>query len=256
MTVAQESAQRTANRRCSLSESVSRDMLADLERKFAGDGTTREKCSVGRPGRKPLTIQHGAPLNLELPGIRDLPNRLAINGCSTDSEGIGAYAAITGNGRVVVGYFICPTVNVQIAELQAVRFGLHELDVDSAEVLLANARVADSLRRIAAGKPVRHLDVLPDRNGIRDVARSARRIDIQVRQINGIRTTIDLMPDHPLLGIPSRLSHAACRLAVSGVPFDTITREWLREVGCSSGRRRYSLQRRCDRFIARRNQPS
>lgn len=235
-----------------MSESVSQDMLAALQRRFSHDGTTRENGIVRMPCREPLDIQHGPPLKLELPEVDNLPHRLAVNGCSTDDEGVGGYAAVTGSGRVVVGYFICPTVNVQIAEIQAVRFGLHELDMDRVEVFMANAMVADAVGRIAAGNRVPYIDSLADRNGIRDIARSTRRLDVQVRQIPSGRTD-HLLPDHPLLGIASRLSLAACRLAVHGIPFDAITREWLRQVGSRNGRRRGSLQCRCDRFIARRN---
>lgn len=227
-------------------------MLAALRQHFSPDRTERGNGAVRTPDREPLDIHHGPCLQLELPEVGNLPHRLAVNGASTDGEGVGGYAAVTGSGRVVVGYFTCPTVNVQIAEIQAVRFGLRELDTGRAEVLLANAMAADALGRIAAGNRVPYINSLADRNGIRDIARSTRRLDVQVRPIPSGRTD-HLLPDHPLLGIASRLSLAACRLAVHGVPFDAITREWLRRVGSRSGRRRYSLQCRCDRFIARRN---
>jgi hypothetical protein len=238
-----------------LSESVSQNILADLQRHFAESGAARENSGIVTSIREPLSIQHGPPLNLELPEVGNLSHRLAVNGSSTDSEGIGAYAAVTGNGRAVVGYFVCPTVNSQIAEVQAIRFGLRELDVDRAEVLMTNIAVAESLRNIAAGKPTMHIDSLADRNGIRDIARSARRIGIQVRRINS-NCTGSLLPDHPLVRVASRLSLAACRLAVHGIPFDASTHEWLRKEGCNSGRRRCNLLCRCDDYILLRNHPT
>lgn len=234
-----------------MSGSVTRDMLTDLQQHFANSGKTSKKGGVVTPGREPLNIQHGPPLSLELPKIGGLPHHLAANGCSTNNDGIGAYAAVTGNGRAVVGYFTCPAVSVRIAALQGVRFGLRELDVDRAEVFVSNGTVAEALRRIAAGRSVRYFGALADHNGIREIARSARRIDIQVRQVDG--RGAHLLPEHSLLEITNCLSLSACRLAVHGIPFDRNTHEWLREVGRDSGHRRSSIQNRCDRFIARRD---
>lgn len=230
-------------------------MITDLQQHFASGGKVCEDGGVVTPVREPLSIQHGPPLNLELPEVDSLPYRLAVSGSSVESEGTGAYAAVTGSGRAVVGYFICPATDAQVAELQAVRFGLRELNTDRAEVLVANLTVANSLRHIAAGKPALHVDSLADRNGIRDIARSARRIDVQVRRINS-NTTDHLLSDHPLLRTANRLSLAACRLAVHAIPFDASTREWLQEIGHSSGRRRSSLQYHCDTYIAHRNHPA
>ena len=235
-----------------MSDTVSEDMLTDLQHHFTHHHRTpREDAAVVIPAREPLGIQHGPPLNLQLPDIDNLPHRLAANGSSTDSEGTGAYAAITGTGRVILGYFTCPTSNVQLAALQAVRFGLRELDADRVEVFVANLTVADSLRDIAGGKPARHADTLADRNAIRDITRTAHRIDIQVRHINGKPAT-DLLPAHPLLQAASRLSQVACRLAVAGIPFDATTRQWLHNTATLTGHRRHNLLHHCDQYITHR----
>ena len=52
----------------------------------------------------------------------------------------------------------------------------------------------------------------------------------------------DLLPTHPLLQTASRLSQAACRLAVHHIPFDIITYQWL-------GHRRHNLLHQCDQYI-------
>lgn len=175
-----------------------------------------------------------------LPGFRRSRYTLGIDGSVNEEAGLCAWAAVNGAGEAMFGWFTDPRPTSQLAEMQAIRYGLRDYEDDcTVRVRADNVGVIERVQEIAVDPGRSFTDRTKSPWGceeglaaLAEVTQHARRLTIDISYVGDPEgtTLASRAPADRAMKAAHRLSWVVQRCARFDVPLsDPDVREWIIE---------------------------